>query len=234
VHVIVRPTPGHTLPQILHSWKSFAAKEANRLLKRRGSFWQPESYDHLIRTEKEFNNQISYILDNPKKAGLKSWPWVSTPAKNGTGFPPVSHRQDADATIRAPGQLASHYAPKTPLRLIDDAKGFVPEENQRVALLAWNPIQSEGAQTRKGDLPWPAAASRRRQIASAVENRRSLQFVAVRQLSESRDFREAAANLFRQLRELDQLDLDLIVAEPVPEEGLGAAIMDRLRRASQR
>jgi L-threonylcarbamoyladenylate synthase len=45
------------------------------------------------------------------------------------------------------------------------------------------------------------------------------------------NLREAAA-LFRYLRELDQLDLDLIVAERLPEEGLGAAINDRLRRAS--
>ena len=59
-------------------------------------------------------------------------------------------------------------------------------------------------------------------------------FVVIRRLSERSDLREAAANLFRQLRELDQLDLDLIVAQPVPEDGLGAAIMDRLRRASQR
>ena len=48
-------------------------------------------------------------------------------------------------------------------------------------------------------------------------------------LSPSGDLREAAANLFRYLRELDAAGLDLIVAEEVPDEGLGAAIMDRLR-----
>ena len=54
----------------------------------------------------------------------------------------------------------------------------------------------------------------------------------VRQLSSKQNLREAAANLFRYLRELDQLNLDLIVAEQLPEEGLGAAINDRLRRAA--
>jgi L-threonylcarbamoyladenylate synthase len=44
---------------------------------------------------------------------------------------------------------------------------------------------------------------------------------------------EAAANLFRYLRELDQLGLDLLVAEKLPEEGLGAAINDRLCRAAK-
>ena len=56
---------------------------------------------------------------------------------------------------------------------------------------------------------------------------------AIEILSESGDLREAAANLFAALRRLDALGLDLIVARPVPEEGLGRAIMDRLRRASQ-
>ncbi len=58
------------------------------------------------------------------------------------------------------------------------------------------------------------------------------QFAAIRQLSSHQDLREAAANLFRYLRELDQLNLDLIVAEKLPDEGLGAAINDRLRRAA--
>ena len=118
--------------------------------------------------------------------------------------------------ISAPGQLPTHYAPNTPLRLIDSAKSFKPEENQRVALLAWT--------SSKGDF----------QIAPAIGNRRSLKFVAVRQLSEKGDLREAAANLFRYLREFDALDVDLIVAERVPDHGLGAAIMDRLRRAAHR
>ena len=51
-------------------------------------------------------------------------------------------------------------------------------------------------------------------------------------LSPSADLREAAMNLFGCLRELDRMNLDLIVAEELPEEGLGSAIMDRLRRAA--
>ena len=59
-------------------------------------------------------------------------------------------------------------------------------------------------------------------------------YAAIEILSESGDLREAAANLFRALRRLDSLSLDRIVARPVPEEGLGVAIMDRLRRCSAR
>jgi L-threonylcarbamoyladenylate synthase len=59
------------------------------------------------------------------------------------------------------------------------------------------------------------------------------QFAEIRQLSSSQDLREAAANLFRYLRELDLLNFDLIVAEKLPDEGLGAAINDRLCRAAK-
>jgi L-threonylcarbamoyladenylate synthase len=57
-------------------------------------------------------------------------------------------------------------------------------------------------------------------------------FVHTEILSRKGDFREAAANLFAAIRRLDALGLEVIVAEAVPETGLGRAIMDRLRRAS--
>lgn len=57
-------------------------------------------------------------------------------------------------------------------------------------------------------------------------------FVAVEVLSERKCLREAAANLFAAMRRLDAQQLDLIIARPVPETGLGRAIMDRLRRAA--
>ncbi|HWX15041.1 MAG TPA: L-threonylcarbamoyladenylate synthase [Chthoniobacterales bacterium] len=104
--------------------------------------------------------------------------------------------------VFVPGQLPSHYAPKTPLRLVKDFDSFSPKPNQHCALLAWNAIENDE------------------------------RFIAIRNLSERKDLREGAANLFSHLRELDALDVDLIVAEPVPDRGLGAAIMDRLRRAS--
>lgn len=55
---------------------------------------------------------------------------------------------------------------------------------------------------------------------------------ACRVLSSSGDLREAARNLFAALRELDRAGAELIVAEPAPDEGLGLAINDRLRRAA--
>ena len=57
-------------------------------------------------------------------------------------------------------------------------------------------------------------------------------FAAIEILSEKGCLLEAAANLFAALRRLDAMGLDYIVARPVPEIGLGRAIMDRLRRAA--
>ena len=51
-------------------------------------------------------------------------------------------------------------------------------------------------------------------------------------LSPTGDLTEAAKNLFDGLRRLDKMPVDLIIAELVPEEGIGRAINDRLRRAS--
>jgi L-threonylcarbamoyladenylate synthase len=91
---------------------------------------------------------------------------------------------------RAPGQLASHYAPRVALRLGAAAPG--PGES----FLGFGPV------------------------AGATVN-----------LSPAGDLAEAAANLFQALRELDALGRPVAVA-PIPDEGLGRAINDRLRRAA--
>jgi L-threonylcarbamoyladenylate synthase len=51
-------------------------------------------------------------------------------------------------------------------------------------------------------------------------------------LSSAGDLREAARNIFRAMRELDALDVDVIYAELVPDVGLGRAVNDRLKRAA--
>lgn len=59
-------------------------------------------------------------------------------------------------------------------------------------------------------------------------------YEAVEVLSAKGDLREAAANLFAAMRRLDERNLDLLVAHPVPHEGLGRAINDRLYKASHK
>ena len=76
VHVVFQIIGGNALASILHSWKSFSAKQANHILHRSGEFWQREYYDHLIRDISELDRAVQYVVDNPKKARLKDWPWV--------------------------------------------------------------------------------------------------------------------------------------------------------------
>lgn len=79
VHVVLQPSPGHELPKILHSWKSYTAKEISKRLGTKGRFWEVEYYDHLVRDARDFKSQIEYVLVNPRKTGLKNWKWVFGP-----------------------------------------------------------------------------------------------------------------------------------------------------------
>ena len=76
VHVVLKIFPGHSLPEIVHSWKSFTAKSLNRILGLQGRFWQREYYDHLIRDAAELERAIRYVVQNPENAKLKQWKWV--------------------------------------------------------------------------------------------------------------------------------------------------------------
>ncbi|MCG3184433.1 MAG: hypothetical protein ICCCNLDF_02553 [Planctomycetes bacterium] len=76
VHVVFKALGDHGLADILHSWKSFTAKECNRLLGRKGEFWMPESFDRLVRNGPELRRFVDYTLQNPQAAGLKDWKWV--------------------------------------------------------------------------------------------------------------------------------------------------------------
>ena len=96
----------------------------------------------------------------------------------------------ADGTIRSPGQLESHYAPRAGLRLNADA--VRPGET----LLGFGAVTG-----------------------------------ASRNLSPRGDLKEAAANLFAMLRELDN-SAAFIAVSPIPMSGLGEAINDRLQRAA--
>jgi L-threonylcarbamoyladenylate synthase len=104
----------------------------------------------------------------------------------------------------APGQLARHYATQTPVTILTSAKTRpTPPKSERTGLLIFSQ-------------------------ASATDKR----FAAVEVLSTTGDLREAARHLFAALRRLDAQGLDRIYVEPCQEEGLGMAIMDRLRRCA--
>lgn len=89
VHTLYTAQPGWELSQIAHSWKSYTASECNRVLERRGEFWQREPFDRYIRNQKHFASALRYIEENPVKAGLcarvEDWKWNSAYGRSQEG-----------------------------------------------------------------------------------------------------------------------------------------------------
>jgi len=102
----------------------------------------------------------------------------------------------------APGMLSRHYAPRTPLVLLDEQSAARPLPGRRCGLLTW------------GEFPEDPGFDR------------------IFQLGPSENLRISAANFFAGLRDLDSAGLDVIIARLFPERGLGLALNDRLRRGA--
>lgn len=101
----------------------------------------------------------------------------------------------------APGQLARHYAPKTPLRLLEKGCTFPAQERALVVVAGRAPEQARG-------------------------------YGVTSELSPEGNLVEAATRLFAEMRRLDGLGMAGIDVIGCREEGLGRAILDRLRRAA--
>jgi L-threonylcarbamoyladenylate synthase len=166
----------------------------------------------------QLGDAVSYILDGgPCSVGVEStivgFPETRPTIYRKGGLPleeiealigPVLVNEHSSSNPQAPGMLKSHYAPKTRI-LLGDIKDMMRDTSYtRIGILSFKNIP--------------------------LVNRHSnvVQFA----LSEDGDLNEAAKNLFSYLRKLDSMNLDIILAEPVPDQGLGRAINDRLRRAA--
>ncbi len=87
VHVLIETMPEHPLAQVVHSWKSFMANQANKNLNHSGEFWQREYYDRYMRDARHLEQTIEYIEQNPVKAELvknaMDWRYSSAQRKKG-------------------------------------------------------------------------------------------------------------------------------------------------------
>lgn len=110
--------------------------------------------------------------------------------------------------IEAPGQVESHYAPTTPLVVMDKPSDFVPEEGVKYGLLSY---RGEGNSSLMEATDWAHV-----EIMSPGKGKLA----------------EGAVRLFYCLRKLDAAGVDVIISESVSETGIGVAMMDRLHRAA--
>jgi L-threonylcarbamoyladenylate synthase len=200
--------PRHPLTEQLLQMLPFplAAPSANPF-----GYISPTTAQHVA---DQLGEQVDYILDGgPCQVGIEStiigFEAGETVAYRLGGIPlesieaitgPLKIKMISSSDPRAPGMLKSHYAPLTPLELVD----YVSQEK-------------DSAET--GYLLF------HQQIKGIDSNR---QFF----LSDKGDLFVAAARLYAMLRLLDKKGFQKIVVEKLPEEGLGRAINDRLRRAA--
>lgn len=118
------------------------------------------------------------------------------------------HSSEEASSLTSPGQLDSHYAPTTPLKILNSPEEFDFDHSKKYALLSYR------GQKKDGYLEL-------------------CDWTHIETLSPgSGKLPEAAVRFFFSLRKLDEFGVDEIISEPIPERGIGFAIMDRLKRAS--
>jgi L-threonylcarbamoyladenylate synthase len=116
----------------------------------------------------------------------------------------IDVKNKKEKTPNAPGMLAKHYSPKTKTYLVNDVEEFISGHVDKTIGLVSFTVNI---------------------IASNVKH--------IETLSKPGDLKEAASNLYSALHILDNLNLDLIVAQRFPDFGLGKSINDRLERATK-
>ncbi|MBI3519077.1 MAG: threonylcarbamoyl-AMP synthase [Bacteroidetes bacterium] len=202
--------PDHPLTLQLLAQLAFplAAPSANPF-----GYISPTTAEHVY---KQLGYKIPYILDGgPCAVGLES---TIVGEENGeiiiyrlgglsiddieAVVGKVTVQLNQSSNPKAPGQLKSHYAPKKPVYIGDVNELLQEHQNKRVGVLVFGETD--------------------------VSKNNTL----IKNLSPSKNYREAAANLFSFLRELDESDVDMIIGEFLPETNLGLAINDRLKRAA--
>jgi putative DNA methylase len=81
VHVVARIHEGVAVGDVIYSWKSWVAKQGNKVLGRTGPMWQREYHDRYMRDEAHLAEAVRYVEDNPVNAGLvkraEHWRWSS-------------------------------------------------------------------------------------------------------------------------------------------------------------
>ena len=111
-------------------------------------------------------------------------------------------KNNENSKPNAPGMLSKHYSPKTKIILTTDLQSEILKfQNKKIGILQFGNEVNEN------------------------------QVYKIETLSKNEDLKEAARNFYNALHTLDLHDLDLIIAQKMPNEGLGKTINDRLTRA---
>jgi len=138
VHVLVRPHEAHSLSEILHSWKSFSAKEINKLRERSGAVWQDENYDRMVRDFAELERYRDYIKENPVAAKLGDGEFILELSEDAAGETPagLADKMSAPQQMSAPQMFRAKKLGFSDRQLA--IAGGVPEKAIRSQRIAQN------------------------------------------------------------------------------------------------
>ena len=75
VHVLLFPLLSYSLRRIMKGIKGVSARKINGLKNTKGTIWQDESFDRIVRDEKELKEKLFYMLHNPVRQELTDDPW---------------------------------------------------------------------------------------------------------------------------------------------------------------
>ena len=105
----------YSLSEILHTIKSFTAHEINRLEKSSGEIWEAESFDRLLRSERDLQEKFEYITRNPWDAGVvearEDYRWVWWSGVQQTKNFAASHREEQASGLCSPESRLRGGAP---------------------------------------------------------------------------------------------------------------------------
>lgn len=204
--------PNHAISLKLLESISFplAAPSANPF-----GYVSPTEPNHV---KKHFGNRLAYILDGGKcEVGIESSivgienDKICIYRLGGLSIEtiekiigPVELKINQSSNPKTPGQLKNHYAPKKPLFVGDVEKLKQKHHLKKIDLIYF------GQDEIKLD-----------------------DYTNIYNLSETKDFKEAAVNLFKFLRLADDSDSEIIICSELPDVDLGRAINDRLKRAAR-
>jgi type I restriction enzyme R subunit len=71
VHLLAAFAAAEAMTAQCDSWLHYTVFQINKVMGKKGKFWQQEPFDHLVRSLEQYDYLRRYIADNPGKAGLK-------------------------------------------------------------------------------------------------------------------------------------------------------------------
>ena len=147
VHTLIQPLPGFHLSEIVRSWKSYTARQINRVLAHSGTVWMQESFDRIVRDWDSLLWYRAYIARNPEKARLRKGEFILLTSKKlqnidfqsvrPTGLQPAGQNAAENISAGRTGRMPMFH-PSNRARLIIGDQAIRFRQNHADAYQFWD------------------------------------------------------------------------------------------------